>query len=128
VRIIIWVHQLVEYKANRVRLNYGFSARAGAYFKAAYSNNCNASSQCDQLFEDYPPLINYLNPTNCTNKVVEEYFDGNRYYFIYIRGDNDGDVYLYHNDMLNYYGDDTGDGSLPAHYGMPTGRIWECGC
>lgn len=125
--LIIGKDQYVEYKADRIHISSGFKIKAGASFKAGYSN-CSSTSNCDPLFADYPPLTNYLNPNTCINETVEECYDGSNYYFLYILNVNKGELYLYNNGTLSYYGNDAGDKSLPVIYGMATGRMWACGC
>jgi len=125
--VIVGKGQEIEYKANRISMNTGFSVRAGADFKVAYNNTCETSLNCDPLFDDYPGLSNYINTNTCTNEVVEEYYDGSNYYFLYIQNANQGELYLYNNGTLIHYGTDAGDASLPIVYGTATGRIWTCG-
>lgn len=82
------------------------------------------SEGCDNVFEDYPRLLNEVDPNNCTSESITIYLHGDYYTFIYIdRGEN-GDLYL----DTTWYGSDAGDFSATVNYDLVETAQWTCGC
>lgn len=84
----------------------------------------------DEIFQDYPWLNEVISKINCTDKSLSVYYDGKRFYYVYIKDRNQGKLYI-NFDLNTYmeYGTDSGDGYLPNAYKLSETELkWSCAC
>ncbi len=83
-----------------------------------------ASTECDHIFEEYPKLLNEVDPNNCANEGIKVYLLNDYYTFFYLYDGESGVLYL----ETTWYGSDSGDFSVTNNYDLTEIASWTCGC